>query len=94
MYKLTVNMPNLPKGDDVIIDGLGVFKNGETSEVTAEQAAYFRRHHGGLAWDEAAEADVWKDGRTLLEASKNMFGVEVAVDRAGRTGNNNEDGDK
>jgi hypothetical protein len=41
-YRLTVNQDNLPEGAEVSITGLGVFKNGSTTEVSDNQAEFFR----------------------------------------------------
>lgn len=42
MASITLAFPNIPKGADVEVFGLGVFPNGETTEVTEEQAAVFK----------------------------------------------------
>lgn len=45
MYQITVDLPNLPEGKSVAIDGLGVFKNGTTSQVTDQQLLRFNALH-------------------------------------------------
>jgi hypothetical protein len=41
-FSVEVNLPNRPKGDGIEILGLGVFPNGETTEISDEQMEYFR----------------------------------------------------
>lgn len=45
MYKITLNLPGLSKDDSVTIDGIGELKNGDTYEVSAEEAEAFRNAH-------------------------------------------------
>lgn len=45
-YTLHVNLPNLSPGAEVEIDKLGVYKNGETYEVSPNEAAHFATMHG------------------------------------------------
>lgn len=47
-YKLSVNHPNLPKGGEVMIPGLGTFKNGETVEISDERAEAYQAANGTL----------------------------------------------
>lgn len=68
-YEMTVDLPNLPKGVLVQIVGLGSFENGNTYEVTAEEARVFRSRHSVGS----------EQGPTLLQYCKSMHGVEVTT---------------
>jgi hypothetical protein len=72
-YKLTVDMPNLNKGEVVNISGLGDFKNGSTTEVSEEQANQFRAFHQVYDNEKAA----WVPGPTVLQANINGVKVET-----------------
>lgn len=71
-YKVTVNMPNLAKGAEVFIDGLGTFKNGESAVVSNEQANLFRNAHGRVNDD-----GQYEQGPTLGQAFGEGTGVTV-----------------
>jgi hypothetical protein len=81
MYKMTVDLPTLPKGEPVQIVGLGTFENKGTYTVTKDQAEYFRSHHSRQIEVRDDTGDVVGSelelGPTLLQSSKNMYGVEV-----------------
>lgn len=81
-YEVTVNNPVLGKGVEVEIPGLGIVKNGSTTEVSEEQAETFRLVNQGPVVTEQDEngADVYKQpdkGPTLLQAYKDDPHVEV-----------------
>lgn len=46
MAKLTVDYPNMPKGEPVEVPGLGLFPNGSTQEVEKEDVAVWERVTG------------------------------------------------
>lgn len=71
-YTLTIDHPNLPKGAEVEIPGLGLFKNRSTTTLTDEQVETFRQLHGTI--DDEGN---WQLGDTPLQASKNTEGVTV-----------------
>lgn len=48
MYKISFDFPNLAKGTELEIGGLGRFKNGGTYEVSDEDAQNFRVHNQHL----------------------------------------------
>jgi len=82
MYEMTIDMDNLAKGADVEVDGLGLFKNGETVEVSDEDAENFRLRHQRVehTFDEEGKLHVEvSPGPTLLEAFRGVDGVEVSV---------------
>jgi hypothetical protein len=41
-YRMEINQPNLADGAELWIHGLGMFKNGETYDITDEQAEKYR----------------------------------------------------
>jgi hypothetical protein len=71
-YKITVDQPNLAKGTDVFIDGLGTFKNGETQTVSNEQVSHFRNAHGRVN-----DQGTWEQGPTLGQAFPVEMGITV-----------------
>lgn len=84
VYELTLDQPNLPKGELVQIPGLGTFENGSTYDIDADQAYSFRTYHVRSVpfVDEETQAILGSSvelGPTLLQASKTMYGVEVAT---------------
>lgn len=91
-YKLTVDLPDLPKGELVQIPGLGTFENGSSYEVTQEEADGYRVYHQFVKpvtnKDGAIVGAETELGNTLLEAAKTMYGVEVET-----VGNKKKKGD-
>ena len=79
MYILKIEMPNLAKGTAVQIDGLGIFKNGEESFISKEQAEEFRTRHVQLHTElhqDGVDVGIESAG-TLLQHFKNSHGVKV-----------------
>lgn len=85
MAKVKVNHPNLARGAEVEIPGLGVFKNGSTREVTEEQVENWRwfnqrpvevgeRPEGGVS------AVEYQRGPTLKQAFEGVDYLEVVDD--------------
>lgn len=84
VYELTVDQPNLPKGELVQIPGLGTFENGGTYTVSKEEAEGYRTYHSKVEPvvnedDGAVVGSQVVSGPTLLQASKNMYGIEVST---------------
>lgn len=77
VYELTVDLPNLPAGHKVQIQYLGEFENGQTYEVTKDEADEFRARE--------------PEHRTVLKAAKNMFGVTVKTAGKSKESDDNED---
>lgn len=75
-YKISVDMPNLAKGAEVFIDGLGTFKNGESVVVSAEQVTHFRNAHGRVN-----DVGQWEQGPTLGQANIPGLTAERVSDR-------------
>ena len=48
MYTIAIDMPNLPKGGKLEIDGLGEFVNGETAEVSDVDADSYQARKATL----------------------------------------------
>ncbi len=83
MYKVTINLPNLPQGELVEVDGVGLFKNGESTDLPEdfdEQA--FIAHHApnNVMQDEATREATYSDEDTtfnLLNAFELTPGVTI-----------------
>lgn len=43
--QISVNQPNRPEGDEIYINGLGLFKNGEQRELTEEVVGNWDIHN-------------------------------------------------
>jgi hypothetical protein len=82
-YVLTVDVPGLRKGEKLAIDGIGEVTNGQTVEITRDEADAFRTAH------QTQKVETDKDGNmivetvqgpTLLQAFRKdeAFTVEVA----------------
>lgn len=72
MYKMTVDFPNLSKGAEVQIDGLGIFENGYEHPIADDLAQDYRTHHSHIVeeLDEGGEviSRTVEQGPTLLQA--------------------------
>lgn len=81
MYKITLNFPNLAKGAEVQIAGLGVFENGYEYVVSDEEAEAFRVHNQVVSTevgkDDGSFTTTASPGPTLLQA----FGTGKKSDR-------------
>lgn len=67
MYKITINYPNMAKGQEVSIPGLNTYKNGSTNVVSDEEADAFR----------AYQRDSGMPDKTLLQSFQGQEYVEV-----------------
>lgn len=88
VYVLSVDLPNLPKGEPIQIAGLGTFENGSTNDISQRAADAFRAYNGRQTpiyseEDGSLTGTEWSQGPTLLEASKQMYGVEVKTAGSG-----------
>lgn len=82
MYELHINMPNLMDGATVELDGLGIFENGGTYEVSREEALAFQASRRVLlsgfdAYGNFRRIDI--EGPTLEEAFEDVDGITVNV---------------
>lgn len=55
MYILEIEMPNLAKGTEVQIDGLGVFANGESHVIEEDAVEHFLNARAALVTEFTAE---------------------------------------
>ena len=88
VYALTVDLPNLPKGELIQIPGLGTFKNGDSFDINEEAAENYRVYHGRQEpiYDQETGSILgtkWAKGPTLLQASESMYGVTVKTASSG-----------
>lgn len=58
MYQLELDYPNMPKGQELSIPGLGTYQNGSTTVISKEEADSFRQY----------QVDNGMPDRTLLQA--------------------------
>jgi hypothetical protein len=90
MYKITIDYPNMPKGQEVTIHGLGTFKNGSTTVVEKDDADMFRVY----------QRDTGLPDRTLLQAFQKSEYITVETftpeppKEEPKTGEQKKDGDK
>jgi hypothetical protein len=79
-YKMKVDQPNLAKGEKILIPGLGAFANGETHDITDEQAEGFRRYN--MVLKDVLDDNGQRTGRVTEElglslTDANIYGVKV-----------------
>lgn len=81
MYKMTVDFPNLAKGAEVQIDGLGSFENGFEHLIDDDAAQAYRLHHSQLVEEYDEEGVVvsrtLEQGPTLAQAFSGQKGITV-----------------
>lgn len=86
-YELTIDQPNLPKGELVQIPGLGTFENGHTYEVTKQEADSYRVYHTRQVPKEDKDGNIVGSdvelGPTLLQAMKHSRTVHVVTHKEG-----------
>lgn len=81
-YKVELDLPNVGKGVEVYVDGLGILENPGTYEVSQEEADAFRVVHQKVTYNQdpdnglVTSTDV-ELGPTLLEYFKGKEGVKV-----------------
>jgi hypothetical protein len=81
VYQITIDYPNMPKGQEVSIPGLGTYKNGTSHAVTEEEAELFR----------AYQTDTGMPDQTLLEAFKGHGYVTVGESGEDEAGSDDRD---
>jgi len=83
MYKMVIDFPNLAKGAEVQILGLGIFSNGDTHIIDDDAAQNYRDHNTSIVEDFDEDGAVvgrhTEQGPTLLQAFHNHTGVTVEV---------------
>lgn len=90
-YVMEIDVEGSPKGEEFQIAGLGTFKNGETYEVTKEEADAYRTYHSRQKpiLEEGTNAILGSElenGPTLLQAAKGMHGVKVSTPGSSNSG--------
>lgn len=48
MFTISIDLPDLPKGIEINIDGLGMFENGSSYDITDEEAYGFQVKHQSI----------------------------------------------
>jgi hypothetical protein len=71
VYEITIDFPNMPKGQQVSIPGLGTYENGSTNVVSKEEAEAFK----------AYQTDTGMPDQTLLQAFKGQDFVKVVTSK-------------
>lgn len=92
-YEVTVDLPNLPKGADVQVHGLGLLQNGDTTFVTEDQANHWRAMNSTQVGEFDSETGAYtakeaKSG-TLLQVLGKTDGFKVV--KAERSDNEESD---
>lgn len=80
MYSIAIDLPNLPEGGTLIIDGLGEFTNGTTTDVSEEDALSYQSRNAEIESDYDDEGKLHtslKAGKTLLEVFANHPFIKV-----------------
>jgi hypothetical protein len=84
MYQISIDYPNMPKGQEVSIPGLGTYKNGSTTVVSNEEANAFR----------AYQVDVGMPDQTLLQSFVGSEYVTVETYTPPKNDDKKKDGDQ
>jgi hypothetical protein len=82
MYHLKLNLPNMAKGAEVEIDGLGVFRNGHEYEIEPHMAESFRNSHARSVptfGDDGSFTQERVLGPTLLQTFKDNPSITVTT---------------
>jgi hypothetical protein len=80
MYNLTIDLPNLAKGAEVDIDGLGRFENGGSYEISDDEAEAFRTKHQTVTSEYDSEGNLHttlEKGPTVAQAFSGDKNVTV-----------------
>lgn len=86
-YKLKLDLPNVGKGVEVYLEGLGVLENPGEYEVSDEEADAFRVTHQEVTYHQDEETGTVthttvEPGPTVLEYFEGREGIEVSVLKA------------
>ena len=71
MYTIAIDLPNLPEGSALEIDGLGEFQNGQTFDISDELADTYQARKAVLVSEYDEEGHLHNSleaGPTLMEA--------------------------
>jgi len=80
MYTISINLPDLPEGTEVEVDGLGVFANGSTNDISDELADMFQAKHSTIQTEIGEDGNHQNSivpGRTLEEAFEGNTSIVV-----------------
>ncbi len=79
MYKLTIDLPNLADGAELVIDGLGVFTVGGDNFITDEEAASYEASHVQHVpvFVKDVQVGMGQTNLTLPDLLDNLDGVSV-----------------
>lgn len=80
--EIEFNNPDIPKGTEVTIDGLGILVNGETRVVSEEEQEQFRTHNSvqHTSYSKKGELVIETEkGPTISQALKKVRGITTKV---------------
>jgi hypothetical protein len=84
-YDITVDLPNLPKGAEVQVNGLGILLNGETTFVSEDAANHWREMNVDLQQeynDKGQLVTTVNKSGTLLQTLGKVDGLTVSTAEA------------
>lgn len=93
MYTMTIDLPNLAKGADVEIDGLGLFQNGDTVTVDKDLAETFRQRHQTVESETDQSGNTQRTivrGPTLLQYFSKHDHIVVTTDKQDESDEDNK----
>ena len=87
MYKITVNQDNIPKGELVEVDGLGLFPNKQEAVISRDIAETFEARFGlkiaeHLKGDRFTVKKMTKDEEEKMKTQADTTANEMAVTSA------------
>jgi hypothetical protein len=89
-YKLELDLPNVGKGVEVYLEGLGMFENPGEYEISDEQAEEFRVAHQVVTYHQDPDnglitsTDI-EPGPTVLQYFKDREGITVSTPKKATT---------
>lgn len=98
-YEVTVDHPSIGEGTDLVIQGLGTFKNGTTTTVSVEQVNRYRSAHSVVDIIDEPQEDgsVNRTHKPRLgphPAEQEIFGVKIVkVDKKDESKDDGEEGE-
>src|SRR3954453_15612338 len=64
-YSVKVSFPNMPKGQELLINGLGTFENGSTAAVSDEEAETYRAYRASAGLGDVTLTEAFKDNENV-----------------------------
>lgn len=86
MYEMKLDFPNLNKGDLVEVDGLGVFENGASYQISEEEAEQYRSTRPTVTTSTSKKGQMTTTselGPTLLEDYSKHDHITVTISKKG-----------